>query len=213
MKRIILFSVLFLGTLVTSKAASFEEVMSDNIKKMYSSKTSDEFTDVANQFERIAAKESKQWLPNYYATYSYVLLTYFEQALSPDQKNKILDKAQQLLDLLEKDFFQESEVFALQGLVYQLRIQDSSTAYQFSRLSTEALNKAEKLNPKNPRVYYLMGCNLFYTPEQYGGGPAKAQPLLEKAMQLFESQNSDNQLLPTWGKEHCLILNKQCLKN
>ena len=40
---------------------------------------------------------------------------------------------------------------------------------QYGPIAEQALQKAIKLNPENPRIYLLQGQDKFYTPEQYGG--------------------------------------------
>lgn len=210
MKQILILSVILVASFRLSVAATYEEAMGSNIQKMYSAQTAEELTAIANQFERIGAKETDKWLPGYYSAYSYLMILFKNNSLTADQKNSYLDKAQPILDKLEKDFSGESEVFVLQAMVYQMRITDPSLGYKFSTLANDALAKAEKLNNQNPRVYYLKGCNIFYTPENYGGGAANAKPLLEKAKGLFETQKPANALMPAWGSEHCSALLGQC---
>jgi hypothetical protein len=74
--------------------------------------------------------------------------------------------------------------------------------YKYSTLANENLTKAEKLNPDNPRVYYLSALSFFYTPEDFGGGTAVAKPLFEKAEKLFNEESGKDKLLPSWGKYH-----------
>lgn len=210
MKQIIIFTMLFLGTFQSMFATDYEQAMSENIKKMYTAQSMDELSAVANQFERIAAKEKDQWLPSYYQAYAYVLMLFLDHNISNDEKSPILDKAQTVLDDLEKSFDKESEIYALQGMVYQMRISDEGSAYEYSMKAGKALSTATKLNPENPRAHYLMGCNIFYTPEQFGGGPAKAKSILEKAQYLFKTNKAENNLLPDWGEEHCTYMLGQC---
>jgi len=72
---------------------------------------------------------------------------------------------------------------------------------KYSSLSNEALGKAEKLNPENPRVWFCKGQNVYHTPSMFGGGSEKALPLFEKAARLFDSFETPNQLWPLWGEE------------
>lgn len=211
MRYLIILSILLFGTLQTIIASDYEKIMGENLQKMYTAQSIEQLTDVANQFERIAAKESGQWLPAYYQAYSYVWMLQINNSLPNNEKSKILDKAQVVLDGLKKRFDKESEVFALQGLVYQMRISDEGSAYELSMKADEAFSIAVKLNPDNPRALYLKGCNVFYTPELFGGGPAKAKPILEKAQNLFAANKAENSLLPAWGKEHCAYMLEQCV--
>jgi hypothetical protein len=67
--------------------------------------------------------------------------------------------------------------------------------------STSNFNKAMRLDTLNPRPEYLMGVGLFYTPEQFGGGPKTAKPLLEKSLEKFNRFVPEHDLMPNWGRE------------
>ena len=148
-------------------SSKYEEVMKSNIDKMYQLHTSADLQNMANQFERIANAEADKWLPAYYAAYSYVRSTFFDN-LDNDAKSVQLDKAQVILDGLMKEHSKESELYALQALLYQLRITDMISGAKYSGKASDAIAAAEKLNPENPRVYYLRGSNTFHTPKFVG---------------------------------------------
>ena len=73
----------------------------------------------------------------------------------------------------------------------------------------EALDKAMQLNAGNPRVYYLQGMAMLGTPEQFGGGKAKAKPLLQKAVDTFATAQP-KPMYPHWGKERAEAALAQC---
>ncbi len=206
MKKILIITVLMAAYTASVFSASYEETMTDNIQKMYKASSVSEFTGLANQFERISNAEKDRWQPAYYAAYCYLMATITTE-MPAEEKHKLLDSAQAILDALLKSFKTESEIYALQAFVYQIRITDMAKGMKYSGLSNEALDQAEKLNPNNPRVYYLKGTNTFHTPKAYGGGKEKAKPLLSKASELFESQKPTNAIEPSWGAGH----NKQML--
>ena len=205
MKTILMFTVLvaFSASVFSS---NYDEVMNANIQKMNVATGVSELSGIAGQFERIANAEAGKWHPGYYAAYCYVWATAISE-MPADEKHKLLDLAQAQMDVLLKSFITESEIYALQAFIYQMRITDMTKGMKYSSLSHEALDQAEKLNPNNPRVYYLNGTNTFHTPKAFGGGKEKAKPLFEKAAGLFESQKPANAIEPDWGSEH----NKQML--
>ncbi|MCF6332502.1 MAG: hypothetical protein L3J11_04380 [Draconibacterium sp.] len=209
MKKIIALTILFAAFTSTVFSSNYEEVMKTNIDKMLSLTSSTELIALANQFERIANTEKTEWLPGYYSAYCFVRSTFFDE-MKNDEKHQQLDKAQKIIDQLVKSNKKESEVFALQALVYQLRITDMSKGYKYSKLATEAIGVAKKLNPENPRVYYLRGSNTFHTPKMFGGGAEKAKPDLEKASKMFETYKAENELLPSWGSLHNNQLLSKC---
>ena len=62
------------------------------------------------------------------------------------------------------------------------------------------LQSAKSINAENPRIYYLEGSSLFFTPEEYGGGKKVAKPMLEKAQQKFSAFKPETAIHPDWGK-------------
>jgi hypothetical protein len=206
MKTILMFTILMTAFSSTVFTANYEETMKVNIQKLNTEFTISGLTSLANQFERIANAETGKWHPGYYTAYCYVWATAVGKMPAED-KHKLLDLAQSQMDILQKTFKKESEIFALQAFVYQMRITDMSKGFKYSSLASEALEEAEKLNPNNPRVYYLRGNNKFHTPKAFGGVKEKAKPMFEKAAALFESQKPANAIEPAWGSEH----NKQML--
>lgn len=207
MKATILF-VLF--TIASSAfASSYEETMKANIEKLYSLTSASELQTLANHFERVGNAEPDEWLPEYYAAYCFARSTFFDN-MNAKEKHQQLDKAQKIIDELLRNRTNESEIYALQALVFQLRITDMSKGASYSGKASEAIAVAEKLNAENPRVHYLRGSNTFHTPKFFGGGADKARPHLEKAAQLFESTQAQNELMPTWGAFHNQQLLNQC---
>ena len=190
-------------------AADYETTMKANLQKLGEAKTLADYTALASQFERIANAEKDKWQPAYYAVLCYLNAVTMLQ-LSEDEKSAQLDKAQPIMDNLKKNFKNESEVFALQGFLYEMRIMGMASAMKYSSLATEVLEEAEKLNPANPRVYYLQGMNIFHTPKAFGGGKEKAKPLFEKAAVLFGSVKPATAIDPNWGAEYNKRMIDQC---
>jgi hypothetical protein len=79
--------------------------------------------------------------------------------------------------------------------------------------ATSALNDAEKLDPSNPRIYYLRGKSTMYTPKFFGGGKEAAIPIFEKAINRYESFIPQSKVHPDWGKEDAEKLYKVCKAN
>lgn len=192
-------------------AADYEATMKANIQKIGEAKTLADYTTLASQFERIANTEKTKWQPRYYAVLCYLNAVTLLQ-LSDDEKSALLDKAQPIMDKLKENFKNESEVFALQGFLYEMRIKGMTSAIKYSSLATEVLEEAEKLNPANPRVYYLQGMNKFHTPKAFGGGKNNAKPLFEKAKVLFAAQKPASSLDPIWGDSQNNRMLDECIK-
>jgi tetratricopeptide (TPR) repeat protein len=202
-----------IGTIVAGYASDYKDVMIASIEKMNNSQNPTELVEIANTFDRIAQKETNEWLPLYYSAYSNISTTFFNHKMTNDEKLKMFDIAQQKIDQAVKITDKESEIYVLQAMIHQLRIStDMANAYSYTIKIDEALGRAEVLDAKNPRIPYLRGTTLFYTPSEYGGGPSVAKPLLEKAAGLFKTADTTNPLMPNWGAYHNNMVLEQCGK-
>lgn len=188
----------------------YETAMKAGLDSLNKVKSLADFQEVANHFERIACAETGEWLPGYYAAYCYVVLSFKEQ--EPTRKEKLLEKSENLLNQILEIKPDESEIYALQGMLYQsfIMADPQTNAPVYSAKANQSFDTSVELNSDNPRPYYLKGMNLMYTPEAYGGGMKAACPLITKADELFSQFERENDLMPDWGKEHNAQLLSQC---
>lgn len=190
-----------------SQSEKFTQAMEKNFALMDSAKTTANFTAVAAGFERIADAEKNQWLPYYYAGLALSINGWSDAKLDKDANStrikELCDKAAAIND--------NAEIYVLRNMAStQQMIVDPQTRWQtYGKEAGDALQKGLQMEPENPRLHYLQGAALFNTPEQFGGGKAKAKPVLEKAMQLFESA-SVKPLHPRWGKEQTAQMLAEC---
>ncbi|PSR54375.1 hypothetical protein AHMF7605_13065 [Adhaeribacter arboris] len=213
MKTVLFILSFILVATSTFAQNTFVTAMAGAISDLQKAKTSAELQGTVNKFERIASSETKEYLPLYYAAQGYIQMSFLEQ--EGTKKDQLLDRAQQHLDQALKLQANESEIFALQGLLHQARIQIDAMnrGAQYAPLAMQALEKAKNLNPENPRAYYLMGQNLFYTPAMFGGGPAAALPLLTQAQQKFAQFKPTSAIAPDWGLTINNYLLEKCQTN
>ncbi|MFB9861746.1 hypothetical protein [Rufibacter immobilis] len=209
MKKLLILPFLFLALFVNAQA-NYQTALTDALAKMKTANTPEEMQSIANQCSRIANAEPKEWLPNYYAAYTNVSLTFLLK--DDDQRDQVLDKAQTFLDRALKLQPKESELYVLQGYLHQARLVVSPMmrGMKYSGLASTALEKAKTLNPNNPRVYFLLGQNAFNTPKMFGGGADVAKPILAKAKEKYAAQKPANALLPNWGESRALALLAKC---
>jgi hypothetical protein len=81
---------------------------------------------------------------------------------------------------------------------------------QYGAVIQTELEKAKSQDPSNPRPYYIQGNNLRNTPEQFGGGCSTAKPLLDQALQKYETFKPASAIAPNWGKERTQQLLAGC---
>jgi tetratricopeptide (TPR) repeat protein len=184
--------------------------MREGLDSLNHIKSLGDFQNVANHFERIAGVEKDEWLPGYYAAYCYVVLSFKEQ--DQGMKEKLLSKSENLINQILEIKPDESEIYALQGMLFQsfIMADPQNNAPTYSAKANRSFDKSIELNSDNPRPYYLKGMNLMYTPEAYGGGMKTACPLMAKADELFSKFEKENDLMPDWGKEYNAQLLEKC---
>jgi len=206
MKKLLTITVaLFLSVnFLYAQSEKYTATMTEAIKDFAVSENKEpvpaEWQALANRFERIASAEPKEWLPRYYATYAYSMLAFFGK--NTTEKDQMVDKAEALLKEAVAIAGENSELMLLDAQVHQARmLADPQSRYQSEGPLFEAsLKKAEALSPDNPRVYLMKGSNLYYTPEQFGGGKKVAKPILEKAVEKFAIFQPAGPLFPNWGQ-------------
>jgi hypothetical protein len=178
----------------------YEKSMKKNLSMMDSARTVEDFLQIANGFERIALAEKDKWLPYYYSSWVYTIASFTDTTAS--KKDGYLDKGDKLIstaDSLEPD---NSEIYTLKGMIAQARMQINpmSRWQKYGPLEDEYFKKAVAIDSLNPRPDYLVGIGVYYTPEQFGGGPKKAKPILEKSLAKYNEFRPANDLMPDWGR-------------
>ena len=184
-----------------------------NIADFKKDSTLEQYQATANSFERISNIDKSKWLPSYYAAHVYIIMSFVEK--DSDMKDKYLDKAQTFIDNCQKIVKNESEVYVLQGFLYQARISVSPMlrGMKYSAKASEALNRAIKINADNPRAYYLLGQNLLHTPSMFGGGVELACPYLTKAKAKYAIFKPKSDISPNWGEKATIKLLAYCNKD
>ena len=201
MKRILLIFSL-LSTIFNFSFAQSEEyktTMKEIVDSIQSSKWGADLVPYANQLERVAGVETKEWLPNYWAAYCYMNKSYIEPMA--EKKDLLLEKAENLIATAEKLMPNNDEIEVLKANIASARmaVDPQSRWQKYGAVSGKALGTAQKLNPENPRAKMLEAQGIFYTPEAFGGGKQKALPLIKEALAKFEAFKPSSDIMPNWG--------------
>lgn len=211
MKKIIAFILLLTAFSGYSQSDRYFAAMKKNLMQFDSVKTTADYQSLSAAFERIGDAEKTQWLPYYYAALALTTPGWDDAKLDKDANaervKKLCDKAEALIG----DNAGKSELLTIRNMIatQQMMVDPQTRWSSYGQESTTYLQKAKQLNPDNPRIYYLEGANLFGTPENYGGGKAKAKPVLEKAVELFKAEQA-KPLYPDWGKKQAEDMLAQC---
>ena len=202
MKKLFL-TMLLLTTASIFAQTTFDKIMTEKIAKIDQSKTLDDFTALSNDFTRIGDKEKTQWLPYYYAAHTSIEKgRNLMMTGKMDQLDAIATEAQTALDKAAEISKDNAEILILQKMIHGLKMMFDPQARFMSEgmLGADALSKAAKLDPENPRITLLKAEDVYYTPEQYGGSKAKGLELFQKAKDQFVAYQPKTALHPNWGK-------------
>jgi len=181
--------------------AGYAEQLGTTITQVMNTSDAAELRTLAAKLERAAAAAPTDWLPRYYQAYALTISAF--QAEEPGAaKDKVLDQAEAVLAQASKLKGDESELQTLHAYIYQgrLKISPMERGPEYVGLIEEAASQAETLNPANPRPYLIQANTLYYTPAEFGGGPAAAKVLYEVAQAKFAAFRPASPLAPNWGE-------------
>jgi tetratricopeptide (TPR) repeat protein len=207
MKKTLFAFVLLTAVAANAQSDKYVAVMQKNIALLDSAKTIQDFQSAANSFERIGDAEKTQWLPYYYSGLALSTIGWIDPKLDKDANsakiNALCDKA----EAIEKN----AEIYALRNMsATQQMLIDPQTRWQtYGQQASGYLQEGLKLDPNNPRLYYLQAQSIFGTPEAFGGGKKNAKPLFEKAIALYKTFQV-KPLYPNWGQKSAEDMLAKC---
>lgn len=204
MKKYLLSFALAFMSITAFAQADYEKAMKENIVKIETSKTSEEFSTLVNNFHRLASKDANGWLPLYYAALANVQKG---RALIKEGKTQDLDFVASQADkyigaashLAPTD---NAEIHLVKKMMYSLKMMVNPQQRYMTdgAKATEELKIAEKLDPNNPRIALIKAEDTYFTPEQYGGSKTKGMEQFKEALAKFNSYTPKSGLEPNWGK-------------
>jgi len=158
---------------------------------------------VRGDFERILQLKKNEWMVNYYMASVDFAFSYM--GIEEKNNDEIKKYTESSISLLNKAT-DANDQFA-EAWILKLAVNSNRWIYDFASMNdiiakqTEAKTNASNLEPGNPRLHLIDGMNTYYTPENFGGGVEKAQPLFEKSWELFQTYKPKDETYPEWGKD------------
>ena len=214
MKKIMFIAfVLLIAQKIHSNDTLYYPLLRNSIDLAYKEYRLENYRQLANCSERILLVYTNEWLPYYYDAYAYANMSFIET--NEGDKEMYCNKAQNLLDEVLRIKPDESELFVLQALICYARMSISPmiNGPLYLPKAVSALNDAEKLDPDNPRIFYLRGKSTINTPKFFGGGKDAALPILEKALTVYKNFKPKSTVHPDWGKEDAERLYMECKRD
>jgi hypothetical protein len=212
MKQVIL-SVLFFVTVAPDLRANDEkyvEAMQKNIKSIYEARDIDSYQQSVNAFERISSAEKSRWEPLYYIAFGNVMMANISQ--DKQKKDAYLDRAMEVIVLAKSIRENESEIFALEGFVYMIRVtvDPQTRGMEFAPQAMMTFNRALSINPENPRALALLAQMQFGTAQFFGSPTTEACAINNKALDKFDTFKPESVLAPVWGRQMAQSMKERC---
>ncbi len=206
MEKVLLILALTIGSLTMMAQGNYEQGM----QKAFQHWEEGNITEASALFERIAAAEEDNWLPNYYV--ALVNTTSAFQTKDSKQVSALLTKAQAALDTeLDKDAY-NVELMVMQAMIHTAWIANDpmTNGQRLSGKVMQIYGQAAGIAPENPRVVlskaeFEMGSARFF-----GTDTAPICLQIEKAVQLFDTFKPETPFHPNWGKDRAQSLLKSC---
>jgi hypothetical protein len=203
MKKSLIITLLFVlaGATIGLAQDQYHETMLKSVKAFDKAVSAEDYTELANIFERIGFAEQDKWHPFYYQALCLNAKSF--EIEGADARDKLIDQAEAALQKATELGCSEAEAAVLQARIYQARlsVNPASRTVIYGPKTTMLLAQTRAKAPENPRVLFLLGQNLLFTPEGLGGGIDKALPLIEGAVKIFRASSNEDTLDPSWGQE------------
>jgi len=163
-------------------------------------------------FEAMAAADPKAVPLHYWIAYAdwraVPLLKGAERDKAERYVKDGLDQCEQALGVEPAN----AEVLALKASLQGLAIGfDPKSMMTLGVQSSMNLRRAAELQPANPRVRLLLAINVLHRPPEFGGGPAAADSVFRRAIELFAKiSDSTGAAAPDWGREDAHLWAGRC---
>ena len=172
--------------------------------------SNDKRDEALNLFERIANAEQDNWVPHYYVAQINILKSW---GLRDESMLKAqLDKAQEHLNTASALSPDNTELMILQAQIYTNWIAFDGMTYgmKYSGTITELYNKAQKLDPNNPRVVLSKAEWDMGSARYFGQDPTPHCTKVKEAIKMFDTYEVEGEFHPNWGREHARNVIASC---
>lgn len=197
-------------TSVAVNAQTLEENLTANYQILDTAKTTNGLMAASCSFDLSTYMWPEESMSNYYAALSKVLIAYRETDVK--RKDQFLDAADRYYEVVFRLKPESEETYILAAYIANARLSvDPGNRWKtYGEIFEKNIQKANSINPNNPRIHYLKGMAIFNTPKMFGGGAKNAKEYLEKAKQLFATQPKSSVLVPSWGEKQNAYFLEMC---
>lgn len=177
----------------------FVKAMEKALSGLDSLSTAEQWLAASNNFERIAQKETKEWLPAYYVAFCQTMA--FNMSKDATMYELFAKRAEEFINKADALSPDNSEIYVLKSMISGLfiRINPMVNGQKYGPVAGMQLEKAKQLDPENPRAYMQEGATLLFTPPQWGGDKVKAKATLQTASTKYDAFKPQSSIHPNWG--------------
>jgi len=212
MKKFILAGVLAVfGQISIAQKSEFFNTMGETLGQFSTCKNVADFQALGNKFQMIANVEKHEWLPVYYQSYCYIIMSFIEPN-DAAKKDSYLDVAEKSVNKLIEMVPDEPEVFALQSFYYTARlvVNPMERGQQYSALSKQAVGKALVFDATNPRARLIKLQGDMGSAQFFGRDPKSFCPQAKELLATWDNFKSKSPIHPSWGKDQVIGIVKGC---
>ncbi len=104
--------------------------------------------------------------------------------------------------------FVDAKVGAISCLSFSLglNMKDAARVQELSAQAAPLVKEARAADPDNPRLLWVLGPNIWWTPAERGGGQDKAMAAYDKGLEAVRKQTKPSDPLePSWGEPELLM--------
>ncbi len=171
--------------------------------------------EASNLFERIAAAEQEQWLPDYYVAQIHVLKCWNDwEERDEAMLKENLDKAQEFINNIKTKASNEPYGKQMQAQLYTVWVAHDGMKYgmKYSGSVAQLYDQALAAEPENP-IFILNKAEWEIGAATFFGTPIDEQcKSIDRAIQLFATFKPATQFHPSFGLERAKEVAEQCKK-
>ena len=212
MKKIILsLAVLFVSLVSMAQKPEFLQTMGETLGQFATCKNAADFQALGNKFQMIADVEKTEWLPVYYHSYCYIIMSFLEPT-DATKKDSYLDVAEKSIAKLIELVPNESEVYALQSFYFigRLVVNPMERGQEFNGLSGQAIGKSLAIDSSNPRAKLLKLQGDIGAAPFMGLDPKSFCPQAKELLANWDNFKPKSAIHPAWGKDQVEGIVKEC---
>jgi tetratricopeptide (TPR) repeat protein len=205
MRHLIIIATILVAA-ITSAQTNYEKGM----QKAFDLWGQNNWIEAEQMFERIAAAEPNEWLPNYYIAQMNSLKTWDEK--DPQKVKAQLDKAQEYLNSALGLVPENADVIVMQAQIYTnwVAFDGMTFGMKYSAKVNELYNKAYRLSPENPMVVLGRAEWNMGSARYFGQDTKPFCKEVEKAIELFANFKPETPFSPNWGKNRAQEVLNSC---